>query len=66
LYFNPENGVLADMLEFLKFEFLGSIAVTVGCITSPAFAASVIAGTVGMFVACVIALRSRQTLPTTV
>jgi hypothetical protein len=47
------------MIDYLKPEFLGTIAITAGSIVSKPFAASVIAGALGVFIACAILFARR-------
>jgi hypothetical protein len=48
-----------SMIDYLKPEFLGTIAITAGSIVSKPFAASVIAGALGVFIACAILFARR-------
>lgn len=47
------------MNDFLKPEFVGTILLTGGSLMSKPFAASVVAGAVGMFVACLFIFARR-------
>lgn len=48
------------MFASINFNILMSMAITAGCFVSKAFAASVIAGTFGVFIACVIIFTRRD------
>ncbi len=42
------------MFASINFNILMSMAITAGCFVSKAFAAAVVAGSVGAFIACVV------------
>jgi hypothetical protein len=54
------------MFASINFNLLMSLAIMGGCIVSKAFAASVVAGAVGVFVACVVMFsRNSNSTPVT-
>jgi hypothetical protein len=48
------------MFASVNFNLLMSMAITAGCFVSKAFAASVVAGAFGVFIACVIIFTKRD------
>lgn len=48
------------MFATINFNILMSVAITAGCIASEAFAASVIAGALGVFIACVVIFTKKD------
>jgi hypothetical protein len=48
------------MFASINFNLLMSIAISVGCVVSKPFAASVVAGSVGVFIACVVIFSKKD------
>ena len=48
------------MFASINFNLLMSVAMMAGCVASKAFAASVIAGALGVFIACVIIFAKKD------
>jgi hypothetical protein len=48
------------MFASINFNLLMSMAIAAGCVVSPAFAAAVVCGALGVFIACVIIFTKKD------